>query len=78
VVGGWQVISMIVHAFTGYFTKIWGRRFIYHWGVVIMLGLFPFTMWVLVYIAPLMAIYYAWLCYEETFVLLKRPMELLK
>lgn len=78
IVGGWQVLSMTVHAVTGYFTrKIWGRL-LYHWLAVVVIVLLPFTMWLLVYIAPVMAIFYTVMCYRETFVLMKRPMDLLK
>lgn len=78
IVGGWQVLSMTVHAVTGYFTKrVWGRL-LYHWIVVVVIALFPFTMWLLLYIAPVMAVFYTAMCYHETFVLMKRPMELLK
>jgi hypothetical protein len=33
---------------------------------------------ILVFLFPLMAVYYAYMCYEETFIKMKRPMELLK
>lgn len=78
IVGGWQVASMTVHAVKGYFTKRTGSRLLYHWIVVSVVVLFPLTMWILIYIAPVMAIFYTWLCYHETFLLMKRPMELLK
>lgn len=35
-------------------------------------------MFLLLILSPLMAIYYACICYEETFIKMKRPMELLK
>ena len=35
-------------------------------------------MFLLLMLSPLMAIYYAYMCYEETFIKMKRPMELLK
>lgn len=35
-------------------------------------------MFLLLILSPMMAIYYACICYEETFVKMKRPMELLK
>jgi hypothetical protein len=78
IVGGWQVISMVTHVLTGYFTKRIGTRFLYHGIVLVVVILFPFTMWVLIYAAPFMAIFYTYMCYYETFVLLKRPMALLK
>ncbi len=79
VVGGWQVISMIVHVITGYYTQKWGARFIYSWISLIAIITMPGgSFWVLIFAAPFMAIYYTWLCYEETFIKMKRPMELLK
>jgi len=35
-------------------------------------------LWLLLFIAPLMAVFYAGICYEETFIKMKRPMYLLK
>lgn len=79
VVGGWQLISMIIHTSKGYFTKRWGRRFYYQWISLIAVVTIPAgSIWVLYYLAPFMALYYAYICYNETFVKMKRPMELLK
>jgi hypothetical protein len=87
ITGGWQVISMIVHAADGTFAGKGTSRYNYHWstGVVIALSLlslllakleFVYSLLVifpiLVFIAPLMAIYYAWLCSDEIAALKKR------
>jgi hypothetical protein len=87
VTGGWQVISMIVHAVDGTFAGKGTARYNYHWvvGVVIALSLLSLLLakleigvWllvifpILVFVAPLMAIYYSWLCGDEISVLKKR------
>ncbi|MFT3683121.1 MAG: hypothetical protein QM791_22870 [Ferruginibacter sp.] len=79
IVGGWQVISMIVHAAAGWFTKTWSSRFIYHWITLISIITIPLgSVWILVFTAPAMAIFYTWLCWNEVNVKMKRPLALLK
>ncbi len=88
VVGGWQVVSMLVHAANGWFCYAGGKRYIYHWIVVItiMVVLLGFVVYPLLFLilfallfaAPFMAIYYTWICYEEVYVKMQRPMDLLK
>lgn len=88
VVGGWQVISMIVHAAFGWFTDGYSYRSIYQYlvfGIIVMaiLGLmikpllfilaFP-----LLFAAPVMAIYYTWICYNELSTIMKRPLSYVK
>src|SRR6187549_2424086 len=65
VVGCWQIISMGVHAIGGHFTKKWGERYIYHWISFIAVVTIPAgSFWILYLTAPLMAVYYTWLCYR--------------
>ncbi len=79
VVGSWQVISMIVHAITHTFTRRLGARYIYHWITCIAIATMPLgSIWILLFTAPVMALYYTWLCYNEVFVKMKRPLYLLK
>jgi len=78
VVGAWQVISMLVHAFYKCFTKRGGARYIYHWITFISVVTMPGSFWVLLYIAPFMAVYYAGLCYAEVRKMNQRPLDLLK
>lgn len=79
VVGGWQCISMIIHVAGGWFTKKWGARYFYNWITLVSVVTMPAgSVWILILTAPFMAIYYAHMCYKETFVKMKRPMELLK
>ncbi|GAB2828265.1 hypothetical protein [Ferruginibacter profundus] len=78
IVGGWQVISMLVHAFNRCFTARWQARYIYHWIAFIAIVTMPGSFWVLLYAAPLMAVYYTYLCYKETYIKMKRPLSILK
>ena len=87
-VGGWQMISMIIHAINGWFTFGKAGRYYYHLtvavlGVVVLLSMLAYpVLWVLMAIllfaAPFMAVYYTWLCYDEVFVRMQRPMAALK
>jgi hypothetical protein len=77
VIGGWQVISMIVHAVTGCFT--YGARYVYHWITFIAVVTMPAgSIWILWLTAPLMAVFYTWLCYREVYIKMKRPLDILK
>ena len=78
IVGGWQVISMLVHAYNRCFTNRWGARYIYHWITFIAVVTMPGSFWALLYVAPFMALYYVYLCYNEVYVKMKRPLDLLK
>jgi len=73
IVGGWQVISMLVHAINGWFRRKKSRRY-YHWTVAIIIAmgilaflipLFFFIYFVMLFAAPLMAIFYTLMCSEE-------------
>lgn len=86
-VGGWQVISMLIHLAGKWFTEKNSLRVVYHWITLtcIILGLmtyiFPIFMWILyimLFAAPLMAIFYTSLCYVEVKELSKRPLSVLK
>lgn len=88
VVGGWQVASMIVHEINKWFVPAGGRRRVYHYvvlGVIIaaLLGamlpaLLMLVAYLMLFAAPFMAIFYTYLCYNETYVKLKRPLAALK
>lgn len=79
VVGGWQVISMIIHVFNKWFTEKWGSRYIYHWITVISLITMPMgSFWILLFTAPFMAVYYTWICYTEVRKMYERPLNVLK
>jgi len=79
IVGSWQVVSMLVHAFTRTLTYKEGARYWYHWITLVSIITMPLgSLFILLYIAPLMAIYYTWLCYHEVTVKMKRPLAVLK
>ena len=79
VVGGWQVISMVVHAINKWFSTRGSERYIYHWISFISLATMPAgSVWILLFTAPIMALYYTLLCYQEVYVKMRRPMALLK
>ena len=88
VVGGWQLISMIVHATNHWFTEKYSVRFYYHrlvLGIFILSALgmaIPYIVFFMMYLmliaAPIMAVYYTVLCYEEAYVKMRRPLSALK
>ena len=87
-VGGWQVISILVHYYKNWFCEKHTNRRHYQSAVIIIfliaaLGfVFNIILFVLLYIlvfaAPFMAVYYTYLCYKETYVKMQRPLALLK
>ena len=79
VVGGWQVISMIVHIACRWFTNKGSARYNYNWVSFLSLISFPVgSFWILLFTAPFMAIYYTYQCYYEVFVKMQRPLAMLK
>jgi hypothetical protein len=88
IVGGWQMISMLVHAIKGWFTHLKTARYNYHALVTILAALslvgllitpvLYFVMIALLFAAPIMAVFYTWLCYEEVYVKMQRPLAALK
>jgi hypothetical protein len=79
IVGGWQIISMIIHIAARCFTYKGGVRNIYCWIVLISIVTVPVGSFVvLLFTAPVMAIYYTWICYNEVYVKMQRPLALLK
>ncbi|MBC7866071.1 MAG: hypothetical protein H7X88_00940 [Gloeobacteraceae cyanobacterium ES-bin-316] len=88
VLGAWQMMSMVVHAINGWFTHGKTSRYYYQitvagLAVITLLGLgVPPVLWllmvVLLFSAPIMAIYYTWLCYQEVYIKMQRPLAALK
>jgi hypothetical protein len=79
VVGGWQVISMLVHASFRCFTEKKSIRYGYHWITAISLLTMPFgSFWILLFTAPFMAVFYTWMCFDEVRKMNQRPLALLK
>lgn len=79
VVGAWQVISMLVHAYNHYFTEKKGARYVYHWVTFIsLITILMGSFWVLLFTAPIMAVFYTGLCVNEVRRMNQRPLALLK
>ena len=79
IVGGWQVISMIVHIVKKWFTDKGGARYVYNWITLVSLITFPIgSFWILLFTAPFMAVYYTYQCYDEVYVKMQRPLAQLK
>lgn len=79
VVGAWQVISMIIHVIKKWFIQRGGVRYVYHWITLVAVLTMPIgSFWILLFIAPFMAVFYAWICYKEVFVKMVRPLDQLK
>ena len=88
IVGGWQIISMLVHEYNRSFCGKGSARTMYHRIVIIVLScaltgflIYPLLFIVLaglLFAAPLMAVYYTWLCYNEVYVKMQRPLAVLK
>ena len=88
VVGGWQVVSMIIHSINGWFMQKDGKRFRYQFavGIILLLALAGWAlnpllyliMVVMIFAAPFMAIVYTMICYKEVYLKMQRPLALLK
>jgi len=78
-VGGWQIISMLFHAYMKWFTKRGSARYIYHWIVFIAVITIPIgSFWILGITATPMAVFYTTLCVVEILSIRPRPLSLLK
>ena len=86
VVGTWQVVSMLVHHYNKWHISKAGRRYYYHRitaGTILVMALaflIPYLFifcYLLLFAAPVMAIYYTAICYREVFYPAKRPLELI-
>lgn len=79
VVGGWQIISMLVHTYNKWFTQKKSPRYVYNWITLISLITMPVGSYlILLFTAPFMAVYYTWLCFGEVRKMNQRPLALLK
>ena len=84
IIGCYQLLSMLIHEVTGFFTKNNSIRRLYHniSYVIIALALLssfiPGLFYIILYVTPIMALTYTYICYKETFVFLKRPLSILK
>ena len=75
IVGAWQVISMVVHTFSGWFLKRNGARIYYQRFTAIILAsivvgftvvpYFLFVFYFLLVASPFLAVSYTLICFEE-------------
>lgn len=74
VVGGWQVLSMIVHTLNGWFMKKGVARRVFHRTVIVILSIvllgqvltpFLFIFFFLLVGSPVLAMIYSKICYDE-------------
>lgn len=77
-VGGWQSISMIVHLATKTFTYKESLRNWYHVATLLVLLSMPLSLIIIMFLSPIMAVFYTILCYDETFRKMKRSLSILK
>ena len=87
IVGGFQLISMLIHEITKSFIPKGSARRVYQTIVYIIvscmlltpiINAFGFVFIPMAFAAPFMAVYYARLCYKETYNYFKRPLSVLK
>lgn len=67
IVGGWQIISMIVHVITKSNFRKYNARFVYTCIAFFAVVTIPGSFWILFIIAPFMAIFYTVICYSEVY-----------
>jgi hypothetical protein len=79
IVGGWQVISMLIHVYNKSFIQKKGTRYVYHWITLLSLITMPVgSFLILLFTAPFMAVFYTYLCFDEVKKMNRRPLALLK
>ncbi len=87
ITGAWQLASMLFHARYNCFTNKGSMRYFYHWLAAVgcsclllagVLTAFRFMYFLLLVSAPLMAFYYTYICYQEVFIKMQRPLAILK
>jgi hypothetical protein len=87
-VGGWQIISMVIHFINKWFCNKGTVRYNYQRAVFVLIlislaglvfkPLLFLVLFLLVFAAPVMAVYYTFICHEEIYVKMQRPLALLK
>ena len=86
-VGGWQLISIVIHLYNAWFTQKRSQRYYYTWAVFIIIiiavsgfAIYPLLLifCFLLFASPFMALYYIWICYREIKQLNQRPLHQLK
>ncbi|MDB5249093.1 MAG: hypothetical protein JWQ40_3487 [Segetibacter sp.] len=86
ILGGWQLISMLIHWANKWHPMKGGRRFSFQ---IVFVALFVlaslaelvfqkvFLQHFLLFTLPVLSIYYSYICYMEIFYYSKRPLELI-
>jgi hypothetical protein len=70
---------MLVHVYYHSFTEKKSARRNYHWITFIFLITMPVgSFWILLFTAPVMAVFYTWLCFDEVRKMNQRPLAMLK
>jgi hypothetical protein len=87
-VGGWQIISMVIHFINKWFCNKGTVRYNYQRAVFVLIlislaglvfkPLLFLVLFLLVFAAPVMAVYYTFICHEEIYIKMQRPLALLK
>jgi len=86
VVGGWQLVSLVVHFINKWHPYKGGRRFNFELvlaGFALVTCLMPFIeplrrlVYLFLILLLLMPLYYLWVCFMEVFYYSKRPLELI-
>lgn len=86
-VGGWQLISMLIHTLNKWFLNDPTRRsyqvVVFLIMVLLLMGvvinaLLMLVLLILLFTAPFMAIFYTWICYHEVYTKMQRPLSILK
>jgi hypothetical protein len=78
-IGIWHIVSMLVHVFNKSFVRSKLIRNSYYVSVVLMISTLKYFMeFNVIYLAPIMAIFYTALCGFEVFAKVERPLDQLK
>ena len=86
IVGLWQIISMVVHKVNDWNMQQVPRRYYHKISLVTVVlillaftigGYFFVTLYIMLFAAPLMAVFYTSLCFREITCLEKRPSEMM-
>jgi len=87
IIGGFQLISMLIHEITKSFVPKGSARRVYQTIVYVivsfmlltpLINAFGFVFIPMAFAAPFMAVYYIRMCYKETYIYFKRPLSVLK
>jgi hypothetical protein len=67
VVGGVQLLAIIIHIFKGWFIGFASLRTFYNWLLLILAALLPtgLSIYFLLFASPVMALFYLFICYRE-------------